>query len=39
MYLAIERVVGWTVAHWDAIAAGFRVFRTLRSRRRATAAS
>lgn len=39
MYLAIERVVGWTIAHWDAIAAGFRVFRTLRGRRRATQAS
>ena len=32
----ITKVVGWTVAHWDAVAAGWRVFRALRSRRLAT---
>ncbi len=30
------KAIGWTVAHWDALAAGWRVFRTLRGRRLAT---
>ena len=34
--MLVTKVVGWTVAHWDAIAAGWRVFRALRGRRLAT---
>ena len=30
------KITGWTVAHWDAILVGWRVFRALRGRRLAT---
>ena len=36
MTALIMKVAGWMVAHWDAIAAGWRVFRALRGRRLAT---
>ena len=39
MMALITKVVGWTVAHWDAVAAGWRVFRALRGRRLATQVS